>query len=329
MSNVTTSPKVSIIIPSWTGDVSRLTKNIEMQTLGDYEIVVVRKVSPAARARNLGARQATTDILLFLDDDACLGHESVLQRMVDVLENEQVAVVGASQQMPVQASSFQHAVAWQVPRYVSPILHANMLSNPPLSGYGFTAITTLCCAVRRSVFEEVGGFDEELPTGEDTDFFYRVRCRNYNLVVAANCWVYHDPPANMGSLLRKNFGYGVGHVLEARMRPERDMLLLPLNRWYGLLALAASVLAFPFAFFIHYYFSPRQRLVFGFRPLKTLSTYAVLCGYIYGWCLDKPRKVGASNKDIDNDAREAALTEGITLSSVEERATALQLELQL
>jgi GT2 family glycosyltransferase len=165
----------------------------------------------------------------------------------------------------------------------------NLESNPPLNGYGFTAITTTCCAIRRTVFEEVGGFDEELLSGEDTEFFYRVRRRGHNLVLAANCWAYHDPPASLKALLRKSFWYGMGHALEARKNPERGMAVLPLNRWYSPLGLVAAVAGFPLAFFVHYYFDVRC-LVFGFRPLKMLSTYASLCGYVYGWYHGKPRK---------------------------------------
>src|SRR5207248_870346 len=109
----------------------------------------------------------------------------------------------------------------------------------------FTAVTTLCCAVRRTIFEEVGGFDEELPRGVDTDFFYRVRRCGYNLVVAANCWVYHEPPASMKALLHKSFWYGMGHALEARKSPERGMAVLPLDRWYGQLGLIAAVVGLP------------------------------------------------------------------------------------
>jgi len=102
--------------------------------------------------------------------------------------------------------------------------------------------------------------------------------------------VYHAPPASMKDLLRKSFWYGMGHVLEARKSPERGMALLPLNHWYGPLSLAAAVAGLPLAFFVHYYFDPMRRLVFGFRPLKTLSTYATPCGYVYGWYHGKPRK---------------------------------------
>ena len=293
MSSAIPKPKVSIIIPSWTGEVSRPMRSIEQQTFRDYEVDVVQRISPLARARNLGAQRARADILLFVDDDITLGHEHVLQKMVDLLDSDaQIAIVGVPLRVPAEASRFQRTLARQVPRFVDPLVSDNLVSNPPLDRYGFTAIKGGFCAIRRTVFEEVGGFDEDLLSGEDTDFFYRVRRRGYNLVLAANCWVYHAPPASMKDLLRKSFWYGMGHVLEARKSPERGMALLPLNHWYGPLSLAAAVAGLPLAFFVHYYFDTR-RLVFGFRPLKTLSTYATLCGYVYGWYHGKPRKAVA------------------------------------
>jgi hypothetical protein len=289
MSGTTTKPKVSIIIPSRAGEVSRPMRSLAQQTLRDYEVDVVQGIGPLNRARNVGARRARADILVLVDDDMTLGHQHVLQRMVHLLESDaQIAVVGVSLQLPVYASPFQHMIARQVPRYVDPVVSDDLVSNPPLDRYGFTAVKGGCCAIRRTAFEEVGGFDDVLLSGEDTEFFYRVRCRGHNLVMAANCWAYHAPPATMKDLLRKSFGYGMGHAREARKSPERGMAVLPLNRWYGQLGLVAAVVGFPFAFFVHYYFDPVRRLVFGFRPLKTLSTYATLCGYVYGWYQGKP-----------------------------------------
>ena|SRR5579863_7276248 len=294
----TTAPKVSIIIPSWTGEVSRPMRGIEQQTFRDYEVEVVQGVSLAGCARNQGAQRTKGEILLFIDDDAVLGHEHVLQKLVDLLESDaQTAVVGVSQQVPVEATWFQRTIASQLSRCSYPVVSENLVSNPPLDHYGFTAITTLCCAVRRTVFEEVGGFDEELTSGEDTDFFYRVRRCGYNLILAANCWAYHEPPASLKALVRKSFWYGIGHALETRKSPERNMALLPLDRLYSSLGLVAAVACLPLACFVHYYFDTR-RLVFGLRPLKTLSTYAALCGYVYGWYHGKPRKAAAIDQGL-------------------------------
>jgi glycosyltransferase involved in cell wall biosynthesis len=286
------SPRVSIIIPSWTGKVDRLRQSIEQQTFRDYEVDVVQGVSPAARARNIGAARARGEILVFVDDDAYFGHPRVLELLIAALTRDpQIAVAGSSKLAPRAATPLQRKIARQVPRTIYPVVRADSESNPPLDQYGFTAISTTCCAVRRAVYEEVGGFDEQLTTGpEDTDFFYRIRRQGYRLFVAGNTWVYHDPPASVRDLLRKSFWYGLGHALEARKNPERGMAVLPLNRWYGVIMLVLALLAFPASFFVHFYFDPARRIVIGFRPLKTLSTYAVLCGYVYGWYHGPPRK---------------------------------------
>jgi GT2 family glycosyltransferase len=295
-----TGPKVSIIIPSLGGAVNRAMEAIARQTFRDYEVDIARERG-LNHSRNAGARRSSGDILVFVDDDIKLGHERVLETMVEVLETDaRVGVVGVSLQLPPEASVFQRLVARQVPRYVDPIVPQHRLSNPPLDRYGFTVVKGGCCAVRREVFEDVGGFDEDWLSGEDTDFFYRVRGRGHNLVLAANCWAYHAPPANTAELLRKSFWYGVGHAREARKSPERGMALLPLDRWYGVLGVAAAMMCFPVALFIHYYFDPVRRIVIGFRPLKTLSTYSTLCGYVYGWYYNRD-----SGTVLNNGARTA------------------------
>lgn len=287
-------PRVCIIIPSWTGNVERVVRSIEAQTFTDYTVEIVTGVGPAARARNVGASRTQSEILLFIDDDAYFGHNKVLEGLVTLLDQEpEAAAVGTSKIVPESASRFQKAVGAHVPRMIYPVVPEAVDSNPPLNAYGFTAITTTCCAVRREAFLQVGGFDEELTTGpEDTDFFFRLRKRGWRILVAGNAWVYHDPPATLKDLLRKSFWYGVGHALEAKKHPGRRMEIIPLNRWYGKVVMLGALPAFPFAFFVHYYFEHRK-LEFGFRPLKTLSTYAVLCGYVAGWFRDQGKETVA------------------------------------
>src|SRR5512138_1743918 len=82
------TPKVSIIVPSWTGEVSRLEESIRQQTFRDYELEIVTGVSPAGRARNIGARRSHGDILLFIDDDAYFGNPHVLERLVRLIESD-------------------------------------------------------------------------------------------------------------------------------------------------------------------------------------------------------------------------------------------------
>jgi|GEM_PF-1282373 len=286
------TPRVSIVIPSWTGEVRRLRKSIDEQTFLDFEVRVVTGVSPAARARNEGAAGSRGDIVVFVDDDAYFGHPQVLERLVAVFDRDPTAtVVGASKLLPPSAGRFGRQVALQVPRIVHPVVPNDVESNPPLHRYGFSAITTTCCAVRRSAFEAVGGFDADLPTGgEDPELFYRLRACGGKLVLAGNTWVYHDAPTDVRDLIRKSYWYGLGHSLEARKDPARRMDLLRLDKPVGKIIVALAFMGFPLALFAHIYFEPRRRIEFGFRPWKTLSSYAVLTGYVYGWFHGAPER---------------------------------------
>ncbi len=275
---------VAVVIASWSGDVERVLQSLDGQTFADFEVVVVRGVNPAGRARNLGVAQTRGEFILFVDDDAYFGGDRDLERLVESMRADpSIGVTGTSKLLPPDASRFQQRVAEEVPRWVYPVMERDTESNPTLDHYGFTGITTTCCLVRRSVFEEVGGFNEELQAGEDTEFFFRIRRAGYRFVIPGHCWVYHGPPSHVRALVRKGFSYGMGHAQEALLAPERRMQVVPLDRWYGKLLVALSPALFVPSLFISLYFDPKRQWRLGFRPLKALSTYATLYGYTWRW----------------------------------------------
>src|SRR5262249_31011232 len=71
-------------------------------------------------------------------------------------------------------------------------------------------------AVRRSVLEEIGLFDEALgpgtlcESGEDHEFFFRVLARGYRVVYEPAALVWHRHRKEWRSLRRALYGYGVG-----------------------------------------------------------------------------------------------------------------------
>src|ERR1051325_11864129 len=77
----TTTP-IALIIPSLDGDVEPLLASVRRQTLQPSEIEVVRGVRPNGRARNPGAARTTAPLLVFVDDDAVLGDEHVVAKLV-------------------------------------------------------------------------------------------------------------------------------------------------------------------------------------------------------------------------------------------------------
>lgn len=276
-------PSVAVVIPSLYGTVDAVIESVRRQTITDVEIHVVKGVRPAARARNVGVAETSAPLIVFIDDDARLGHERVLETMIRTAERDpSIGVVGPSKILSPRATWLQRRIGTEVPRWQFPVVETDLESNPPVDRYGYTGITTTCCLIRRELFEEVGGFDEQFTTGEDTEFFFQVRSSGHRFVIPANTWVYHDPPRRLMGFVKRMFVYGQNHAWEARKAPERHMDLIPISRWYGKLFALLSPLLFLPSLFVNVYFDPRRRVTVGFRPMKAISTYATFFGYVWG-----------------------------------------------
>jgi GT2 family glycosyltransferase len=155
-------------------------------------------------------------------------------------------------------------------------------SNPPSDRFGYTDVTTTCCALRRDVFDACGGFDEGLERGVDSEFFYRLRRAGYRLVIAPDAWTYHPAPASLGRLLAKHFRYGTGYAQEVQRHPELAAgrrLTTPAHA--SAYVLLRTALLLPHAVLPYSYADRSWRP--GFKPLRALSSYAAALGYVYGW----------------------------------------------
>jgi len=299
---------VALIIPSLDGDVAPLLASVRRQTLQPAQIEVVRGVRPNGRARNLGVACTSAPLLVFVDDDAVLGNERVIERLVTpLLTDPSIGVTGASKLLPPDAPWFQRWVAREVPRIIHPIVDQPLESNPDPPSF-YCEITTTCCAMRREVFDAVGGFDQALIRGVDTEFFVRVRRMAvrgwglgvvgapanpqpstpnsyYRFVLVPHTWTYHPAPANLRALLRKHFLYGVGHAQEVRRdqsRARRRALPTPLHA--AAFVLFRTAILLPNIFLPYSFAAPAWRL--GFKPLKALTSYVGALGYVWGWYAD-------------------------------------------
>lgn len=299
-------PPIALIIPSLGGDVAALLASVRRQTLQPAEVAVIRGVRPNGRARNQGVAQTRAPLLVFVDDDAVLGDEHVLASLVAPLVGDPaIGVTGAAKLLPPDAPSFQRWVAREVPRIEHAVVDRPLETNPDPPSF-YCEITTTCCAMRRKVFEQAGGFDETLLRGVDTEFFVRVRrmrvlgtrsevrgkdtpitsdlspSTHYRFILVPHTWAYHPAPATLRALLRKHFLYGLGHAQEVRRDPTRArgrQLKTPLHAAAFLLFRSAIVV--PNIFLPYSFAAPSWRP--GFKPLKALTSYVGALGYVWGW----------------------------------------------
>ncbi len=135
---------------------------------------------------NEAARKARGDLLLFLNNDVVARSRGWLAAMVAQAERPEVGAVGARLLYP--DGTIQHAgvivgVGWAA-------THVQQGLDGDKPGYlslttvtrNFSAVTGACLMSRRSVFEEVGGFEEELPIAFN-DIDYCLRLRRLGLLV--------------------------------------------------------------------------------------------------------------------------------------------------
>lgn len=199
-------PEVSVVIPSWdnsrAGNLPRLIQQLKEQDLKSVEIILSTAESPNGHARNLGAEIAKGEFLVFIDDDALLGHERVLTHLLAPFKTAQsIGLTGVSQFIPPDANWFQQMCARQIPRAISPLV--DELTDSDM-------VTTLCLAIRRDLFNQIGKMNEWLLAGVDPELRYRVRKAGYRVVVVPQAWAYHPVPENIHTLVRyaaKKGGY--------------------------------------------------------------------------------------------------------------------------
>ncbi len=153
-----------------------------------------RRGGPAA-ARNRGAAQARGAILVFLDSDVC-ARPDTLTRLAQRLgaDDTTAAVFGSYDTTPAD------------PGFVSQ--YKNLLHHyvHQTSRTEATTFWAGCGAMRRAVFEQLGGFDERYarPCIEDIELGYRARAAGHRIVLDPSIQVTHLKRWTLGGVLRSD-----------------------------------------------------------------------------------------------------------------------------
>lgn len=121
-------------------------------------IVLSENVRNVARARNVGARAARGNILVFVDADTLIP-QGFLSRISDLMSENPNCVGGAvdTEYLPARRIVWAYLWAWRICGRLC----------------GLAQGAAQFC--RREAFETLGGYDQSLYMGEDVDFYLRLR----------------------------------------------------------------------------------------------------------------------------------------------------------
>jgi GT2 family glycosyltransferase len=153
---------------------------------------------------NVGALHATGDVFVFLNDDVEVKSSGVIENLIAPLAEPDVGATGPK--LLFEGSRVQHAGV----AYGSGSISHVYYKAPHPSEFGYlgelwinrevSVLTGACLAIRREVFDEVGGFSEHLPLNfNDVDFSLKVRRSGRRLV-----WLYDVELFHFESMTRDN-----------------------------------------------------------------------------------------------------------------------------
>ncbi len=229
-------PRISIIIANkdHVEDLSRCVESIiNVSTYDNYEIIIVENNSETdeifryydeiknnprvkviryegvfnySKINNFGEKQATGEYILLLNNDTKVITPDWMEEMLMYAQRKDVGVVGAK--LYYEDKTIQHAgiviglgahrtaghTHYRVPEanvgYMGKLCYAQDV----------TAVTGACLMVRRFLYEELGGLDEDFAVAlNDVDFCLKVRAKGLLNVFTPFAELYHFESKSRGS----------------------------------------------------------------------------------------------------------------------------------
>jgi GT2 family glycosyltransferase len=165
------------------------------RVLSTLDVTVVTLVENCGQsvARNVGSRHASADLLLFIDTDVLVSSD-VIEKVIAFFErDDDVAGVFGSYDADPRARGL-------VSQYRN-LLHHFIHQTADTEASTFW---TGCGAIRRTVFEELGGFNEDTYNGrvEDIEFGYRLKLAGHRIHIDPTVQATHLKKWTLTSMVK-------------------------------------------------------------------------------------------------------------------------------
>jgi cellulose synthase/poly-beta-1,6-N-acetylglucosamine synthase-like glycosyltransferase len=205
--------KISIIIPvKPCGHVAAVTALMNLDhDSPDHEVIVAEGKKPS-RQRNMAAKEATGDILYFLDDDALVVPD-VLKRISACFEDSNVAAVGGPSITPPGDSSFQRSIAWALSSaFGGGAIRNRYRCSGTLRDTDDRELILCNLAFRRDVYLYFGGLDERLYPNEENELIDRLIKSGLRLLHDPGMFVRRSQRPTVAAFVRQMKTYGKGRA---------------------------------------------------------------------------------------------------------------------
>jgi GT2 family glycosyltransferase len=200
------------------------------------EVLQLEKNSGPAAARNWGARHARADILFFVDADVVIG-PGLLSRVISIFqEDQEIAAVFGSYDACPRAKN----VVSQFRNLLHHYVHQEGSSDASTFWAG-------CGAIRRCVFDSVGGFDATRfprPSIEDIELGYRLREAGHRIFLDKTLQGTHLKRWTLWSVIRTDIqdrAIPWARLMLERKNAPNDLNMKAMQRVSGALVILACL----------------------------------------------------------------------------------------
>ena len=206
-------------------------------------IVTTKEVKPGA-ARNLGVKEAGGSILLFLDDDVeCF--QDLVGNAVSLFENAEIMAAGGPNLTPPQSGALERATGFLMGSVFGAGSMASRYRQEPDHIANEHSLILCNLAVRRSVFQQQGGFPLHLVSNEENVLLQKLEREGKKMISSSSMAVYHRRRDNFLGIWNQAKKYGSGRRLNLFLMPSTFHLIYFLPSVF-LLYILNAFLFFPF-----------------------------------------------------------------------------------
>ena len=161
----------------------------------EYSTRVVSTPLNAPAAYNYAIKHTNSEILGFIDADAKVEKEW-LTKLVPHLDDPQVAGVSGGIETWNAENAWARSIGYDLRnRYAR------------LRKY-VVRVATMNLLLKKHIIEDVGWFDENLPSQYDTDLGFRITSRGYKIVYDSNAKCHHFNRTTLRAYFRQQLQYG-------------------------------------------------------------------------------------------------------------------------
>ena len=259
--------KVNIIIPSITiseelirclkGIKSLNKKNIIITMVIDYDNkkklpkfnfklkkLIVGKIF-MSKKRNLAAKKFKTEFIAFIDSD-CYPCKNWLKNAIKYLSDKRIHVVGGPN-IPFKKQSYSEKITSYCKRSFFISGHLNYRKYKSPKRYCEDYLESCNLIMRRNVFLNNNGMNENIYIGEDREFFENLKekVKNFKAFFSPDIFVYHKQRKILKFLLQR-LSYGTVLVESVTFRNGLKGFIpgIPIASFFAFLILISSSLSF-------------------------------------------------------------------------------------